>query len=256
MKIDQIALQPYTVRDFCKTAEDYAATLKKVRAIGYRAVEAGGFPGSVEELRATVIGEGLTICGCHVSGPTILNETNKAVDHAGTLGCQYVTFPFPRLAETDLSNPAHIESLILKLDAAGAVLRKAGLTLTYHNHANEFVHFNEKPLLETIYERIPTENLQAELDTYWVHAGGCDPVRWINKLKNRLPLIHLKDYGVDATGRPYFAEIGYGNLDFKGIMAAAQAAGTQWFIVEQDTCPGDPFESIKKSFDYIKANLL
>ena len=51
-------------------------------------------------------------------------------------------------------------------------------------------------------------------------------------------------------------EIGYGNLDFKAIVAAAEASGCEWFIVEQDSCPGDPFDSAKLSFDYIKANLV
>jgi hypothetical protein len=32
--------------------------------------------------------------------------------------------------------------------------------------------------------------------------------------------------------------------------------GCAWFIVEQDTCPGDPFDSLRQSFDYIKANLV
>lgn len=41
MKPEQIAIQLYTLRDFCKTAADYAAVLKKVRATGYRHTEAG-----------------------------------------------------------------------------------------------------------------------------------------------------------------------------------------------------------------------
>ena len=253
MNIDQVAIQFWTVRAFCKTTADYAATLKKVREIGYRGIELAGFPGPVEELIRMVNGEGLTICSSHESPATILDDTNQIVDRIASLGCQYVTCPH---AIGDFSKSADIEMLIAKLEAAGAILHKAGRTLTYHNHANEFVHFNGKPLLETIYGQTRPENLQAELDTYWVQAGGADPVQCIEKLGNRLPLIHLKDYAVDATGRPYYAEIGSGNLDFKAIIAAAEAAGTQWFIVEQDTCPGDPFDCIKTSFEYIQANLV
>jgi sugar phosphate isomerase/epimerase len=113
-----------------------------------------------------------------------------------------------------------------------------------------------KPLLETIYDRTHPENLQGEIDTYWVQAGGGDSVQWCRRLKNRLPLLHLKDYTVDAMGKPQIAEIGYGNLDFKAIVAEGEASGCQWFIVEQDTCQGDPFDSIKLSFDFIQANLV
>jgi sugar phosphate isomerase/epimerase len=52
------------------------------------------------------------------------------------------------------------------------------------------------------------------------------------------------------------AEIGVGNLDWKAIIAAAEKSGCEWFIVEQDYCPGDPFDSLKTSFDYIEANLV
>ena len=90
-------------------------------------------------------------------------------------------------------------------------------------------------------------------------ASSCSalhPAEWCTRLKNRLPLLHLKDYAVDATGKPYFAEIGQGNLDFKAIIAAAEASGCEWFIVEQDVCPGNPFGSLKLSIDYIKARLV
>ena len=38
----EIGAQLYTVRDFCKTPEDFAETLKKVADIGYRTVQVSG----------------------------------------------------------------------------------------------------------------------------------------------------------------------------------------------------------------------
>ena len=255
MKIDQVAIQLYTLRDFCKTAEDYAVTLKKVREIGYRAIQISGVgPIPVGELRSIAEGEGLTIAATHESSTVILDEPEKIVERLTALGCKYTAYPYP--SEIDFSNPTHVDNLITKLDAAGAVLRAAGQVLTYHNHAHEFSHYKGTPILEAIYARTNPFHLQGEIDTYWVQAGGCDPVAWCKKLQDRLPLLHLKDYAVDAGGKPHFAEIGFGNLDFKAIIAAAEASGCKWFIVEQDVCPGDPFESIKKSFDYIKSNLV
>ena len=37
---------------------------------------------------------------------------------------------------------------------------------------------------------------------------------------------------------------------------AAEKAGAQWFIVEQDTCAKNPFDSLKDSFDYLKENFV
>ena len=54
-------------------------------------------------------------------------------------------------------------------------------------------------------------------------------------------------------GEQIMAEVGEGNLDWPGILAAAKNAGVQWYIVEQDTCQRDPFESLKISLDNLKA---
>ena len=255
MKIDQVAAQLYTLRDFCKTAADYADTLKKLREIGYRAIQVskvGPIPAS--ELRSIADGEWLKICVTHEPPEEILNEPSKIVERLLTLGAKYTAYPFP--AGVDFANPSAVDSLIAKLDASGAVLRQAGLMLTYHNHSLEFFRVGDKTIYETIYARTNPQNLQAELDTYWVQFGGASPLDWCIRLKNRLPLLHLKDYAVDAKGTPYDAEVGSGNLDFKAIIAAAEASGCEWFIVEQDNCIGNPFDSLAKSFDYIKTNLL
>ena len=111
-------------------------------------------------------------------------------------------------------------------------------------------------MLRHIYDETDPRNVQAEIDTYWVQLGGGCPARWCESLDGRLPLLHLKDVGVREGNEPIMHEIGYGNLDFKTIVAAAEKSGCQWYIIEQDVCPGDPFESAKKSFDYIKANLV
>lgn len=255
MKLNQVAMQLFTLREFCKTATDYAATLKRVREIGYQGIQLSGLgPIPESELRSIAEGEGLPIVVTHEPGPTILDEPNKVADRLAALGAKYTAYPYP--SKVDLSKPEEIETLIAKLDAAGAVLRKAGRQLTYHNHAFEFTGYKGKTVLDAIYDQTSPENLQGELDTYWVQAGGGNPAAWCARLKNRLPLLHLKDYAVAPDGKPFFAEVGYGNLDFKQIIAAAEASGCEWLLVEQDTCPGDPFESARKSFEYIKANLI
>jgi len=255
MKLDQVAVQLYTLREFCKTAEDYAATLKRVKAIGYQAIQisaVGPIPAS--ELRSIAEGEGLTICATHEPSLTIVNEPQRVADRLCELGCKYTAYPSP--AGVDFHDAEAVFKWIAQLDAAGAVLRNAGQVLTYHNHAGEFVHIEGRPILAWLYEKTAPEHLQAELDTFWVQAGGGSPEGWCEKLAGRLPLLHIKDYAVTPDHVRQFAEIGYGNLDFPRIIDAADKAGCEWYIVEQDTCPGDPFVSIEKSFNYIKENLV
>jgi sugar phosphate isomerase/epimerase len=255
MKLTQVAAQLYTLRDFLKTPADIAVTLKKVRAIGYTAIQESGLgPIDEKEWLALLKGEGLTNCGTHDDSQLLLAEPQKVVDRLQRLGLTYSAYPYP--GGVELKTLADIESLAKKLDQAGAVFAKAGKVLLYHNHALEFRRFGDKTMLEIIYDNTDPANLQGEIDTYWVQAGGGDPVAWCKRLKNRLPLLHMKDFGINNDGKAYFAEIGHGNLNFKAIVKEAEASGCKWFIVEQDTCPGDPFDSLKKSFEYISHNLV
>ena len=85
--------------------------------------------------------------------------------------------------------------------------------------------------------------------------GGGDPVAWCQRLQNRLPVIHLKDYKADQDNKVTFCEIGEGNLDMVAIIEACEKSGCEWLVVEQDTTPGDPFDSLKISFDWLQKHL-
>ncbi|HEY5792434.1 MAG TPA: sugar phosphate isomerase/epimerase [Chthoniobacterales bacterium] len=253
MKVSQIACQLFTLRDFLKTPADIAATLKKVRAIGYEAVQVSGMgPIPEAELVAICQGEGLTICGTHEPAVRILDETPAVVERLHKLGCIHTAYPFP--SGVNFEDPQSVQTLIEKLNAAGQVLHEAGLSLSYHNHGHEFRHLNGKPILQKIYEETDPRYLKAELDTYWVQFGGGDPVAWCRQFAGRLPWLHCKDYGISKKYEPVFTEVGYGNLNWPAILAAAEEGGCGWFIVEQDVCPGDPFDSIRKSFEYLKTH--
>ncbi len=256
MKLSQVAIQLYTLRDFCKTAADFAATMKKVREIGYTAVQISGVgPIPEAELVAICKAEGLTICATHENGAKILDETDSVIARLQALGTKLTAYPYP--AGVDFDNPEHVNTLIKKLDIAGAKFRAAGMKLGYHNHANEFYRPNGgKTFLERVFDETSPENVVAELDVFWVQRGGGDVVEWVKRVKGRTPFIHLKDFKVAANADISFCEVGAGTLDFKRIVAEAEAGGCEWFIVEQDSCPGDPFVSIQQSFDYIKANLV
>jgi sugar phosphate isomerase/epimerase len=253
MKINQIAIQLYTLRDYCQTAADVAITAKKIRQIGYTAVQVSGVgPIPEEELVSIFNGEGLKICATHHHGLQILNNPELVIERLNKLGTKLTAYPYPE--GIDFSNPEHIENLVIKLDAAGEKFRKAGLKLGYHNHANEFFRYKGATVLDYIYTNTAPENLVAELDTFWVQRGGGDVVDWVSRMKGRQPFIHLKDFKVNPAGEISFCEIGEGTLPFDRIIAAAEAGGCEWFIVEQDSTPGDPFISIKQSFDYLNAN--
>lgn len=255
-KIEQFAVILYTLRDFLKTPEEVDSTFAKVAEIGYKAIQVSGMAKDVmsaEEIAATAAKHGLTICATHEPGVDICDNTEAVIERLNQLGTKYTAYPYP--AGVDCGSEAAITELIAKLEVAGKKMAEAGQILTYHNHAHELHKIAGKTMLERLYDETTPAYLQGEIDTFWIQRGGCNIIQWIDKLDGRLPLLHLKDFKVSPTGEVDFAEIGNGNLDFPAIVAAAEKAGCQWYIVEQDSCPGSPFDSIKQSFDYIKANL-
>ncbi len=114
----------------------------------------------------------------------------------------------------------------------------------------EFAKAGGKTWLEIIYDKTDPKNLQAELDTYWVQAGGGDPAEWIRKYAGRLSVLHIKDMIIASGDQQRFAEIGEGNLNWPAILAAAKDAGVEWYCVEQDDCyDSDPFDALKISLE-------
>lgn len=254
MKLSQVAAQLFTCRDFLQTPQEIARTLRRVREIGYEAVQVSAMgPIAEEELCAILDGEGLICCATHEPAARILEEPRSVVERLRKLRCAYTAYSYP--ARVDMGSRESVELLIRRLDAAGAALAAAGLTLCYHNHHVEFRKLSGKIILDRIYDGTDPRHLQGELDTYWIHYGGGENVEWCEKLAGRLPLIHLKDFRVDEENRPVLCEIGAGNLNFSKIISAAEKAGCRWFIVEQDTCPGDPLDSLRQSFEYIAGHL-
>lgn len=252
MKIEQIAIQFFTLRDHLTTPADFAATCRKVADIGYRAVQISGVDYQAippAEIARICADHGLIICSTHEQGAKILDSPQQVIDTLGEMGTRLTAYPYP--AGFNFSNEDSVASLITRLDTAGSTLAKAGITLAYHNHHHEFRKLNGRILLERIYDETSPGNLQGEPDTYWIQYGGGDPVAWCRRLTGRLPIIHLKDYRINSDAKPEFCEVGQGNLDMPAIITEAELAGCQWFAVEQDTCPGDPFDSIRTSFEYL-----
>ncbi|MBK1880444.1 sugar phosphate isomerase/epimerase family protein [Pelagicoccus mobilis] len=257
MKLDQVAAITYTIRDFIKTEKGFRESCEKLAKIGFQAVELAGVPND-EISPATAVSicneYGLRITSAHLGLEDTLDDPETVIEKAKQIGVRHIVYAYPH--DTDFESTASIQKLIDRLNNAGKTYNAAGITLLYHNHALEFKRYDGRSILEQIFAETDPTALQAELDTYWVQRGGSDPVKWCQNMKGRLPTLHLKDMTVYEGNDSTMGEIGSGNLDFKSIIAAAEASGCSTFIIEQDVCPGDPFDSLKKSFDYAKANLV
>ena len=90
MKKSQLAVQLYTLRDFIKSPFDIAATFRKVREIGYEAIQVSGMgPIAEEELVKIANDNGLVICATHENARTICEDTDKVIERLKKLNCRY-----------------------------------------------------------------------------------------------------------------------------------------------------------------------
>jgi sugar phosphate isomerase/epimerase len=252
----RLAAQLYTLRDFCKTPDDIAKSMKKVAAIGYKAVQASALgPIEPKELRKILDDNGLECCATHKSLDAMLKETDAVIEEHRTLGCKYTALGgfFPKPQEM---TEANWSKFIDDFNKAATKFEGSGVRLGYHNHHHEFASLGG-PGSKTIWQLLVDKlrpDIFLEVDTYWVQHGGGDPAAWIEKLAGRVPCVHLKDMGIGLDKAHQMRSVGGGNMNFDRILSTCKSAGVQWHIVEQDNCNGlDPFDCLKSSLEWLKA---
>jgi len=263
-----IGLQLYTVRDAMQ--QDAAGTLAKVAQIGYNSVEAATYTGSqkfygmdAKTFADLLKQNGLIIPSAHYrlgqektngadTKGTLLFEWDKAVDDAAAVGIKYMVCAY--LSAEERGGIDHYKQLAEQFNKAAETCKKAGIQFCYHNHDFEFEAQDNQLPYDILLNNTDKDLVKMELDLYWVTKAGHDPVKLFSDHPGRFPLWHVKD--MDNTPAHAFTEVGNGTIDFKKIFAANKKAGMQYFFVEQDRCPGSPFDSITTSIAYIKKNLV
>ncbi|MFD0710383.1 sugar phosphate isomerase/epimerase family protein [Paenibacillus sp. GCM10027626] len=245
MEASRIAVQLYTLRDFCQTKEALRESLRKVKEIGYQAIQVSGIgPISHEDVKACADEFGLTICATHVSYESMQQELEEVVRQHQLWNCKYVGLGgIPNEYRTG----GGYDAFAKEASEIGKRLQEYGLQFIYHNHHFEFQKFEGVTGMERLLQHSDKAAFGFEIDTYWVQAGGANPVDWIYKVDGRMKVIHLKDMAI-IDNKQVYAEIGEGNLDFSKIIQACRDTGVEWYIVEQDDCQRDPFESLAISW--------
>jgi sugar phosphate isomerase/epimerase len=245
-----LAAQLYTLREFLKTPADIARTLPKVAALGYRAVQLSALgPMDTGELKKILDSEGLTVCATHVGYERLRDDLDAVVEEHRTLGCRYVAIG--GLPQQYRSAEGY-GRFAKEASEVGRRMKERGLVFGYHNHSFELEKFGGRTGLEVLYSESDPVAFTAEIDTYWIQHGGGDPAWWIRRVAGRSPLVHLKDM-VMRGSEQLMAEVGEGNLNWPAILDACRAAGVEWYIVEQDHCQRDPFESLGISLRNLQA---
>ena len=274
MKKFKVGLQLYSVRD--ALAEDFEGTLQAVKDMGYDYVEfAGFFDKSAEEVKEILDRIGLTPISVHQGDQLFVEKGQEAIDYLKTIGFKYCAIPwFPA---QNLKGGETWEDTKKRFKAYSDALKAAGIKLLYHNHDFEFKKVDGKYKIDYIYDELGLDVIAPEFDTCWVHYSGENPCKYIEKYSGNVEVLHLKDFVCEKLGggpvydlidkngeaqKPKdkesvgfkFTPVGYGLQNFPAILEAAEKAGTEYIIVEQDRSEDrPPLEAVKMSREYLKS---
>lgn len=238
-----LGAQLYTVREYMKTPEDIAKSLKRIKEIGYDAVQLSGLgPIDPYQLKDILDKEQLEAGATHISFERMQQDLDGVIREHKLWNCKYVGIGgMPGAYSTSGEGFAKFAK------EASEIARKLndnGLRFVYHNHSFEFQKFDGITGMEILFNESDPEVFEFEIDTYWVQAGGGDPIAWIKKMKNRMGVVHFKDMTISSERKQIMAEVGEGNLNWPGIVEACKEIGVRWYMVEQDVCQRNPFESL------------
>jgi sugar phosphate isomerase/epimerase len=245
MKRDQISLQLYTVRE--ETARDMPGTLRKISDIGYPAVEFAGYGGLTPQTLKTILDDlGLRTSGVHV--PLDSWDTNPETVLADmlTLDCAHAVLP--SAPPERRGDEASVARLAEDLNRWGEQCRGQDVAFSYHNHDFEFAPLGTTTMWDVLVRETDPELVGLELDLYWVKYAGTDPENTLQNVANRVSLVHLKDMAPDDTLSDL--PVGEGTLPWTTLLEAADAAGVEWFIAEQDN-PRDALEDVRTSLHHL-----
>jgi sugar phosphate isomerase/epimerase len=256
----QIGLQLYTLRNELK--KDTAATIKAVADAGYYQGEMFGFP-NCDPVIAAAKASGLALHSTHFEWDTVVNpkddrysDFQRILDKAAKVGLTHMVIPY--LADQDRKTLDDYKRVAAHANRAAALARKAGIQLSYHNHAFEFQPREGGKTGFDVFMAEFGPDMQFELDIFWVKVGGVEPLELIRKLSGRVSQVHLKDLkagiplpAFGSVPDDAFQELGDGIIPMEPILVASKAAGVKYCHVEQDQSP-DPLASIRQSLAYLK----
>ena len=266
-----VALQLFSVRD--DMSADFEGTLRKVKELGFQGVEFAGLFGHDAETVKKLLEEiGLEAVSAHISIDEFLANPESVIDTYVKIGCKYAAIPY--LVQERRPGEAKWEQTVEEIKKIAVMAKAKGLQLMYHNHDFEFVEINGKYALDELYDTISPDLLETEIDTCWVNVAGVNPASYVRQYAGRATILHLKDFAGGKTDNMYeligiesdkpkytkafeFRPIGYGKQDVPTLLEAAEAAGTKWLVVEQDSpsMGKTSIECAQMSINYLKTLL-
>lgn len=234
-----LALQLYSLRAELK--KDVPGTLARVKAMGFRYVEMGGYFGlTPSQFRAELDKAELKAVSMHADFNLLDKDIDRVIAEAKVFEVSYVGCAWiphgKEFTGADVTRAAEV------FNRAAARLQAAGFRFMYHTHGYEFVRDGEGTLFDRLAAATDPKTVLFENDIFWTTHGGADPAKLLLKYPQRFRLLHLKDMKKgtvgDLTGHApdeTSVALGTGQVDLRGVLIAGRKIGIEWYIIEEES---------------------
>lgn len=240
-----------------RNREDIAGVLGDVATAGYPAIEAGNMFQSYgeAETRRLLAENNLQVSGAHFGYGDYADpaKLDAHIAYCKAMGIKHLMCS----GVADTKTVAGYKTSSRLFNEIGRRLKDEGLVFNYHNHAWEFEALEGRGVhgMQILAEETDPALVKFNIDVFWVHIGGESPVDFIHRHADRAGYFHFKDGRRKPDGSLEFLELGRGEVDLKGSMAAARAVGAEWIVQEQDRTELPPLEAITISREYMRREL-
>lgn len=256
----QIGLAMITVNAAFRTG--WGRTLMEIARRGIKGVEWKTFFGyDAKELRSAMDQYGLISVASHERRQCLrdVEQRKRMVEFQKILGTRYIVYTMGA-ADT----PGETKALVEELNELGSCLRRDGLELLYHNHAEEFRSRNGRYVMDEILAGVEEENANLELDVLYLNGVHRIPVRpYMLSQSRRIRMIHAKDGYVDFSRTDKQAEMMYGIplpagegiVDLFAAVRTAGELGIEWIMIENEEPGADVWGEVQTSLSRLNAML-
>ena len=249
--------QLYSVRKLVQEKQSIDDTFAAISAMGYTTCQLSGQNRAIEpEFYADMLKKhGLKCVVTHNSMQDFEEGLDDLIRRHHIWNCRYAgigSMPGDYKGRWE-----GYRDFALKMNGIAKKLKDEGITFVYHNHMFEFSRVPDGHMgMDVLFDYFG-DNAQFELDTFWVQAGGANPVSWIRKVNGRMDVMHFKDMmGGAAFGGQFsvMVPVGSGNLEWLEIKKACEETGVLYAEVEQDNASDmeDPLGQMKISAENLK----
>ncbi len=250
----EIGIAPYSFRKVFP--HGVAPTLDIIKNMGFTQIEGGGGDMDAKTYKQMCDERGLSIPSTGAGYEQLRDDIMPVIERAKVYGSKYIMCAWiPH--KTGNFSIEDAKMAVRDFNAIGKKLRENGLTLAYHAHGYELSPYGDGTLLDYIMENTNPDYVSFEMDIFWVHFGGGDPVALLKKYPNRWKMLHIKDMkpGIEKnytglTDPAYDVTLGTGQVDVEGVMKAAREIGIEYYFIEDES--DRIMEQIPKSIAYLR----